>query len=90
MKLVFVTPYITLAYQKKHLESKKGLYDAIVYAELEKVPPKFAISHRNKWMVERSDLVIACIDHAWGGAYQTYLHAKRRGKNIFNIFSKDL
>ena len=84
-RLVFVTPYITLDYQKNHLRYQKDLYDDIVYPELENVPLKFAISLRNRWMIERSDYVIAYITHDWGGAYQSYKYAKKREKNIFNI-----
>ena len=89
-KLIFITPYITPNYQKNHLDYKKDLYDDIIYPELEKVPLKFAISYRNKWMVEQADYVIAYIEHAWGGAYQTYTHAKRKNKPIFNITDKKI
>ena len=89
-QLIFVTPYITPEYQKNHLAYKQDLYDGILYAGLEDVPQRFAISRRNKWMAEQADCVIAYIDHAWGGAYQTYLYAKRRGKYIFNITNKEL
>ncbi|MBR3894168.1 MAG: hypothetical protein IKJ35_03360 [Clostridia bacterium] len=76
VKLVFVSPY---------LNAEKKLYDAVLYPPLEQVPLKFAISHRNRWMVENADLVVACIDHTWGGAYQTYLHAHRKKKPIFQL-----
>lgn len=88
-KLIFVTPYLTVDCQKNHLAQNKNLYAGILYPALENVPIKFAILHRNKWMVEQADLVIAYIDHAWGGAYQSYKHAKRKQKPIFNITSKD-
>ena len=84
-KLIFVTPYVTLDYQKNHLDYVKNLYDGIACPELEKVPLKFAISYRNKWMVEQADYVIAYITHTWGGAYQTYKHAQRKKKPLFNI-----
>ena len=84
-RLIFVTPYITEAYQKTHLDYAKSDYDEIVYPPIEHVPLKFAVSHRNKWMVEQADLLIACVRHRFGGAYQTYLHAKRKGKRIENI-----
>ena len=83
--LIFVTAYITPSYQKTHLEYDKKLYDEIIYPELENVPPKFAISHRNKWMVERADYVIAYISRPFGGAYQTYKHAERKKKALVNI-----
>jgi len=88
-KLIFITPYITIDYQKNHLDYQKNLYDAILYPELEKVPLKFAISYRNRWMVENADCVIAYISHDWGGAYQTYKYAKKKQKEIFNLTGKE-
>ena len=76
VKLVFVSPY---------LNAEKNGYDAVLYPTLEQVPLKFALSHRNRWMVENADVVVAYIDHAWGGAYQTCVHAKRRQKTIFYL-----
>ena len=84
-RLVFVTPYITEAYQKTHLDYAKSNYDEIVYPPIEHAPLKYAILYRNKWMVEQADLLIACVWHHFGGAYGTYLHAKRKGKRIENI-----
>ena len=83
--LIFVTPYITASYQTTHLKEKNEQYDAIIYPSLEEKPLRFAISHRNRWMVEQSDAVIAYVMHEWGGAYQTYKHARRKCKPIFNI-----
>ena len=36
-------------------------------------------------MVEMADYVVAYVSHDWGGAYTTYQHAKRKGKEIFNL-----
>lgn len=88
--LVFVTPYITIEYQKNHLEYLKTMYDDIIYPELEKVPLKFAISHRNKWMVEKADIVVAYVLHASSGAYKTYKYARTKGKEIFNLADQDV
>ena len=88
-RLIFVTPYITVNYQKNHLDYNKDLYDEILYPSLEDKPLKFAISYRNKWMVEQADYVIAYITHDFGGAYQTYKYAKRKNKSIFNIANQD-
>lgn len=79
-KLVLIVPYITSQYQK-------DLYDEINYPSLEDKPLKFAISYRNKWMVDQADFVIAYISHDWGGAYQTYKYANRQRKPSFNISS---
>ena len=88
-RLVFVTPYITESYQKNHLDYDKELYDEILYPGLEEKPFKFAISYRNKWAVEHADYVIAYVTHAWGGAYQTYRHAQRKQKPLFNLSGKE-
>ncbi|MBQ9162627.1 MAG: hypothetical protein IJX74_05050 [Clostridia bacterium] len=87
--LVFVTPYIDEKYIKTKTEFEND-FDNIVYPPIENVPKKFAISHRNRWMVENSDIVIACISHAYGGAYNSYKHAMARGKKIYNISGKDV
>ena len=58
------------------------LYTRTCYPPIEQVPRRFAIVHRNRWMVDASDVVIAYVHHDWGGAYQTLSYAKRRGKVI--------
>lgn len=84
--LFLVTPYITIEYQRNVLERKKIMYDGIIYPEIEDKPLKFAISYRNKWMVDKADYVICGISRFYGGAYKTYLYAKQKKKVIFNIF----
>jgi len=44
---------------------------------------------RNKWMVDRSDLVIACYDGGDGGTRQTVKYAEKSGKKIINILMPD-
>ena len=81
VSLVYVTPY----FYDPHLKEKAQAYDSILYPPLENVPPKFAISRRNKYMAEKADLVIAYMDRSHGGAYQFYAHAQRKGKIIINL-----
>jgi uncharacterized phage-like protein YoqJ len=81
---IFVTPYITPAYQEKNAYMKK-FYDEIVYPPLESVPLRFAISRRNEWMVDNSDIVYAYVTHSWGGAAKTLEYAKRKNKKIVYI-----
>ena len=69
---------------------QKTRYDEIIYPEIEHIPPRFGISHRNKWMVEKADSVIAYVEHGWGGAYQTYQHAKRKKKEIWNLSEREI
>ena len=85
VSLVFVTPYLTVEYQKNHLEYQKTRYDEIVYPDIEDKPPRFAIIYRNRYMVDKADYVVAYVSHDWGGAYTTYKYAQRKGKKIFNL-----
>ena len=85
-EIVFVTPYITDSYQKKmEFLLKSGLYNSTVYPPLENVPYKFAISKRNEWMVCEADLIIAYIDHSYGGAYKALEYAHKKKKKIINL-----
>ena len=83
--LVFVTPYITESYQKNHLEYMAGGFDSIIYPELEKIPKRYAISHRNRYMAEKADLIICYVKRNFGGAYQAVRYAKSKGKEIINL-----
>lgn len=57
-------------------------YDSTMYPPLETVPRRFAISHRNRWMIEVSDVVVAYVLHDWGGAATTLRCAKQKKKQI--------
>lgn len=84
-ELVWVLPYQTAEY-RKNTASFENYYDAIELCEASaKAHPKAAIQIRNQCMVDRSDLVVFCIDHSYGGAYQTYLYAKKKEKKILNL-----
>ena len=85
ISLIFITPYMTEDYQKNHLSCQQKRYDGILYPEIEDKPLKFAITYRNRWMVEKADYIVACVNHTWGGAYKTYKHAKKIGKVIINL-----
>ena len=71
---VIVLPYIN----KKHAED---LYDYSIYPPIETVLPRFAITARNKWMVDNSDVVVAYVRHS-GGAEQSLKYAQRKSKTI--------
>ncbi len=83
--LVYVTPYITSLSAKEAEASQGNRYDEILYPALENVPPRFAITHRNRYMVEQADVVIAYITRSRGGAYQTFQYAQRKGKTVYNL-----
>ena len=87
--LVLVTPYLTVEYQKNHLEYQRTRYDSIIYPEIEDKPKMLAIVYRNRYMDEHSDFVIAYVSHKYGGAYKTYKYAKTKGKEVFNLSDFD-
>lgn len=73
------------AYMLKHREELPDIYDDSIYpAGLETVPYRFAISHRNRWMAKNCDMVIAYINHTYGGVYQAY-HTIGKGKMVVYI-----
>ncbi len=82
ISLCFVTPYPLTIENNKELEEK---YDIILYPPIEAVPAKYAIVHRNRYMVDKADCVLCYITHSWGGAYKTYRYAKQRKKEVILI-----
>ena len=86
VELVYVAPYMNLSEQLKIREMQDcGLCDTSIYPPIENTPPKFAISMRNEWMMSVADLVIAFVEHNYGGAYKSLRVAERRKKKIINI-----
>lgn len=72
--------YRVLAYMPK-----LGDTDTIVPEGIETTYPRYAIIKRNKWMIDRSDYVIAYVTHTFGGAYQAVERAKKKGKILIQI-----
>lgn len=80
-----ITYSVVLAY----LPTEKNKYDNLtntIYPEgLETVPKRFAISRRNKWMIQQSDVVVTYVTRNFGGAAQFKEMAKRLRKPIIDI-----
>lgn len=75
---VLVLPYLDRAVDA-------SIYDSTTYPPLEKVPRKYAIARRNRWMVENSDVIIAFVRHSWGGAAVTLEYAERKGLRVIQL-----
>lgn len=71
---------LVLAYLSTDMDPH--LYDSSLYPPLEDVPPRYAISRRNRWLVENSDIVVAYVQHSWGGAATMLSYARRKGKTV--------
>ena len=80
-----ITYSVVLAY----LPTKKSEYDDTtntIYPEgLETIPKRFAISYRNKWMIEQADVVVTYVIHGFGGAAQFKAVAQRLAKKIIEL-----
>ena len=80
-----ITYSVVLAY----LPTKKSEYEdhsnTILPEGIETVPKRFAISYRNKWMVEQSDIVITYVARTYGGAWQFKAMAERQGKTVIEL-----
>ncbi len=80
--------YRVLAYLPRlsDIAKDRSVLDNTILPEgIEKVHPRYAIVHRNNWMIERSDYVIAYVTHNFGGAYQAVERAKKLHKTIIYI-----
>lgn len=79
-------PQIELVLVMAYLNDRRDAsgYDRTIYPPLETVPPRFAISRRNRWMVQSSDIVVAYVLHDWGGAAATLRCAIQKKKQIFS------
>lgn len=77
---ILVLAYLVLAYLGTRQDVSD--YDGTLYPPLETVPRRFAIPRRNRWMVDASDAVVACVLHDWGGAAATLRYARQKGKWI--------
>lgn len=75
--------YIVLAYVPKRKTENSEL--TILPEGIETIPPRFAISYRNKWMIGQSDYVVTCVSRSWGGAAQFKEHAEKKGKTVISI-----
>ena len=80
-----ITYSVVLAY----LPTEKNKYDNLtntIYPEgLETVPKRFAISQRNKWMIQQSDIVVTYVTHNFGGAWQFEKISEKQNKTIIHL-----
>ena len=74
---------LVLPYLDRAVDATK--YDGTLYPPLEKVPKRYAISKRNRYMVDEADIVVAYVNHDWGGAAETLAYAKRQKKEIISF-----
>ena len=76
---------VVLAYMPSAKKSADDFSDTLLPDGIEKVPKRFAISWRNKWMIEHADYVVTYVTRLFGGAAQFSALAKSKGKIIYDI-----
>jgi hypothetical protein len=79
---------LILPYEVADMEYYEKYYDDIIIPEcLEGVHPKSAISKRNRWMVEKADLLIVYTEKKQGGAYTAMRYAEKLHIPVINLAS---
>ena len=83
IRLCLIMPYMT-----KKLNTDKeyynAMYDEIIIPDLGDIHYKRAITERNKWMVDCSDVILFYVTRSSGGAYRMQKYAKNENKTILN------
>ena len=82
---ILMLPYMKAEYRDNEKEFLDYYDEVEVCAESSEAHPKSAIQVRNRCMVDRSDLVVCCIQHKSGGAYKTVQYAVKQGKQVRNL-----
>ncbi len=87
IRRVCVLAYLPTNKEEYHYKSQ--FYDEMLYPEgVELGPKKFAITRRNKYMVENADIIVAYVHGTTGGAALALKHAKRLNKKVITLNTK--
>ncbi len=79
---------LVLPYTVADIEYYEKYYDSIIIPEcVYGAYPKSAITLKNRWMVEISDLVIFYVERNKGGAYTAMKYAEKLNKKIINLYT---
>ena len=75
--------YVVLA----SMPNKNDIPDehSILPEGIETVPRRFAINYRNKWMLNKSDIVVTYVTRNFGGAWEFKRLAERHEKEMINL-----
>ncbi len=88
--IILVLPYMKAEYRDDK-QYYLSYYDEVeICSESSDAHYKSAIQVRNRCMVDRSDLVVCCIQRKSGGAYKTIQYALKQGKQVRNLSESEL
>lgn len=85
-----ITLVLVLPYMSNRINANKEYYQfyygiIIIPEEADTAHYKAAIQIRNRWMVDRADIVLSYICREYGGAFTAVRYAKRLGKPVINL-----
>ena len=63
----------------------EDLSDTMLPEGIETVPKRYAIHHRNKWMIDHADYVVTYVTRSYGGAAKFQESAKNANKVIRSL-----
>lgn len=90
IKLVLVEPYMKNSLNENKEYYEKSFDDIVIPMELAGVHYKEAITQPNRWMIDRSDYLIAFVYRDFGGAYSALRYAQKKdGLVIINLSEKE-
>lgn len=75
---------VVLAYLPKENDPSLDESHTLLPDGFESVPPRFAIDHRNRWMIDHSDIVVTYVRFP-GGAAKFKDLAERKGKTVVGV-----
>jgi len=77
---------LILPYEVANIDCYEKYYDGIVIPEsVCGAHFKSAITLRNRWMVEKADLILGYVERDRGGAYAAIKYAEKLGKRVINL-----
>ncbi len=77
---------LVLPYKVADMKYYEKYYDHIIIPEsVFGAHPKSAITLKNRWMVEQSELVIVLVERDKGGAYTAMKYAEKLNKRVVNL-----
>ena len=81
ISLTVVLPYMPSMMAKESCYEKG---ETMLPDGIERVPKRFAIAYRNRYMIEKSDYVISAVKRSFGGASYFTEMARKKGREVIN------
>lgn len=76
---------VVLAYLPTETNNYDNLTNTIYPEGFETIPKRFAISWRNKWMIQQSDVVVTYVTHNFSGAWQFKIVTEQMRKRVIEL-----